>query len=200
MDIKGKPARLTPKIAENVKLAFYILNAFFEKERKTKMKRIFVFTLIAFFAIACLFLMDLSANWNSDGDYGFADMPFQDVYGYSYVTVWYDAETSTAYSSHYFFLNNGDNVPVSYSYYFENEVTGPENLPPQEENDSGVTVPNEEDSESELDSYDMEGRIRGLYTISGDSDLFIDADFNHDGMPDAWDSWHAVTSTEFNVD
>ena len=162
------------------------------------MKRIFVFTLTALFAITCLFLTDLPAWGNyEDWDDGYADMPFEDVYGYVYVTVWYEPGVFTAYSSHHFFLNNGVHLPVNYSYYFSSGVTGPADIDPQNSGDAGQ-VANDEVLDSDQFSYDMAGE-EGVFTISGNSDLYIDADFDHNNMPDAWDQWNASAFILFEI-
>lgn len=151
------------------------------------MKKFFAFTTIALLAVTCLFLTSLYANYEGWDD-GPADMPFQDVYGYVYVTVTYDAETSIAASYHHFFLNNGAHLAVDYSYYFASWVTGPADIDPQSDGDSG-RVANAEVLDSDDFSYNMAGE-EGNFTISGSTDLYIEADFNHDNMPDAWDSWN----------
>ena len=103
----------------------------------------------------------------------------------------------TAYSSHHFFLNNGAHLPVNYSYYFSSSITGPADIDPQSSGDSGQ-VANAEVLDSDSFSFDMAGE-KGEFTISGNSDLYIDADFNHDNMPDAWDQWNASAFIIFQV-
>ena len=162
------------------------------------MKRFFVFTLTALFAITCLLVGNLRANMVSCGDYGYAGIPFNDVYGYVYVTLWYNAETSTAYSSHYFFLDNGDDVPIEYVYYFYSDVSGPADIPSQGVGGDGVVALNDEDSDTKLLSYNMEGE-EGEFTINGGSDLVIFADTDHDGTRDSW--WWSTPpcSTDFEL-
>lgn len=151
------------------------------------MKRFFVFTLTALFAITCLLVGNLLA-WDSSGDYGYADMPFDDVYGYVYVTVWYEPGVFTAYSSHHFFLDNGDDLAINYSYSFHSEVNGPADIEPQGKGDAGQVAVNQEALDSASYSYDMAGKD-GNFTIRGSSFLSIDGDTDHDGEIDAWDSW-----------
>ena len=166
------------------------------------MKKFFAFTTMTLFAITCLFLTSLYADYEGWDD-GYAGVPFQNVYGYVYVTVTYDAETSTANSYHHFFLNNGGNVPVSYSYTFAAEVTGPdgEEIAADRKEDGGQVPVNREELDSHDFPFDMEGQD-GELTISGSSDLSITADFDHNGMPDpgAWDSWSASASIEFEAE
>ena len=67
------------------------------------MKRFFVFTLAAFFAITCLFLTDLYAfNQDFRSSTKFAG----NVYGSTYVCTWFDTSTETAHSSHSVAVDN----------------------------------------------------------------------------------------------
>lgn len=74
-----------------------------ESKEDYKMKRFFVFTLVALFATTGLFLTDLYA-FNSDfrPETKFAG----NVYGSTYVATWFDTLTETAHSSHSVAIDN----------------------------------------------------------------------------------------------
>ncbi len=160
------------------------------------MKRFFVFTLIALFATTGLLLTNLSA-YDDNGDYGYAGMPFENVYGYAWVTVWYDTEFSIPKSYHHFFLRNGGGVPVACYNNFEADVDGPSVVLPQSKGDFRWVPINDEASDTHTFSFDMTGKLRGKYTIKGKTDIDIEADFNNDGETESTWPWRASASTKF---
>lgn len=160
------------------------------------MRRIFVFTLIALFATTCLLLTNLSAS--DDGwDYGYAGMPFENVYGYAWVTVWYDSDTSTPYSYHHFFLTNGGGVPVACYNLFEADVDGPSVVLPQSKGDFRWVPIDDEATDTHTFSFDMTNKLRGLYRIDGSTNVDIEADFDGNGDTESTWSWGASASTHF---
>ena len=161
------------------------------------MKRFFVFTLIALFATTCLLLTNLSA-YDDDGDYGYAGVPYENVYGYAWVTVWYDSDTSTPYSYHHFFLTNGGGVPVACYNNFEADVDGPSVVLPQSKGDFRWVPIDDEASDTHTFSFDMTGKLGGRYTLDGSTDVDIEADFNGGGGTEFPWSWRATASTEFD--
>lgn len=168
------------------------------------MKNFFVFTLTLLFATTCLLIVNLPADddyeWgSSDGDYGDAPAPFENVYGYTWVTCWYDTDTSHAYSSHHFFLTNEGWRSVRWYSHFWCDMDDPF-LAPKEKKDDGWVEMNEEDSDSEVFSYDMAGKRKKMYTIEGFTNLQIKGDFDGNGTLEKTYTWRAYADHDFELD
>ena len=163
------------------------------------MKRFLVFTLIALFATTCLLLTNLYADDN-DEDFGLADAPFDDVFGSVGVSVWYDDETSTASGSFSYFLDNGDDVIIGYSYIFYTSVSGSDFFDYDSKGNSGHVAVNGDSDDDKTFTFDMEGEEEGRYTITGSTYLSIYGDTDHDGEDDAWHVWEALAVDDFEIE
>ena len=163
------------------------------------MKRFFVSTLTMMF-LTCMFLTNVLADYSSIGEYGYAPPPFDSVYGYSYVTLWYDADASIAYSSHNFFVSNGGNVPIRYYYLFECSMEGIMDFPPQDKDDEGWVNINKVADDDEVFQYDMANSPAGRYDLRGSTQVSIKADFDNNGNFDAFHNWDAPTTIRIILD
>lgn len=159
------------------------------------MKWVFIFTLTVLFALACVFLTNLTA-FESDSDSG--DVWAGNVWGNAYVSVWF--EFPRAWTQHSVSLSNPGPVPIRYYWRFEGDVDGPtDKFPTRKENDGWVEI-NGWWSTSKNISFNMRGARRGRYTVEGTTDLTVKADFNGDGDFDAIEGWDASASEYFNIE
>lgn len=163
------------------------------------MKRFFVLTLTILFTV-CIILTNVTTGNNSVGDYGYADDPIEDVYGYVWLTLWFDHNNFIAYSSHHFFINNGENIPIRYYYNVECDITGPTFFPRLHEKGNGWVPVHDEVVVNKTFTYDMENARRGHYNFTGSTDVQIKADTDGNGTFDASDGWRADAVTEIEIE
>lgn len=163
------------------------------------MKHFFILTFTILFS-TCIFLPNLSAVWDSPGKYGYADAPLESVYGYIWLTLWYDADASIAHSMHHFFVTNDENTPIRYYYDFENRLKGPTFFPTQEDDGDGWVNINDEVVVSKNFTYEMENAERGNYRFTGFTDVHIKADTDGNGSFDANYGWRVDAATKIFIE
>ena len=158
------------------------------------MKRFFVFTLILLFAAAGIAWFAIAES-DSDSDEDTRSVLGGDGEGYVGVTAWYDG--TYAKSVHQVSLYNYGGVPIRYYYNFYLKITGPEDIPALERDEEGWVPLDSSIYDSQNYSIKMEGRKRGIYSLSASSSLGMKVDLNKDGTFDNFDSLSASASFDF---
>ena len=162
-------------------------------------EHVFIFTLTVLAMSTYLFLTNLTADAPSDdGDYGWADWPFIDVYGYVWSTVWYNEAEETAQAWLHFFCNNEGPQAIRYYIDCAANLKGARTNWQQHHGDHGWVPPFWEEVDTILFDFPMAGRRNGRYTLDGAINLLIKVDVNGDSTFDAIHSWQAFAKTDFN--
>ena len=158
------------------------------------MKRFFAFTLTALLATACLLLTDLTAEWDSDGKSKNLGNKGS-VYGYVYVSTGWEFPFATSYHDAY--VSNHAEMAVKYYATFTATVEGPSEIEPRKVEPEGWVEMDGFGYEDEYFKFNMRGKKRGDYTITGESKLVVKADLNGDGDFDVAPGWDADCFTPF---
>lgn len=162
------------------------------------MKRFFVLTLTALFAITCLFSMNLSAHHTDHDNIYVNDIAAQTSLGISY------SEPFVNYGAYANILNLSD---IAVRYYFSASAY-------VWRGDVGVGNPSKQRSDGEKGllpaggwisffpdlAIDMSGALKGEYTATGDVGLTLKFDFNNDGVFDDEASVGSSAELEFEVE
>lgn len=155
------------------------------------MKKIIVFTLLAFFATASL----LITNPLAEDGYDYDDESVHGVWLIAMVYTWYS--DSTAYFYPYGWAYNDSDIAVKCYYNAEGKVG---DIADFHDGSNGWVPINDYYHDNNTFKFNMTEQLRGDYTIEGESHIHVKFDRDQDGNFDDWEDVKASTSSDFEYE
>lgn len=162
------------------------------------MKRFFAFTLIALFATACLFVVNLNADNPTDDDYGTV---LDNVFVEAYAATYWSAPYASSHMDGY--VNNSGGKAVKYYCDFATNLSNRTwRWPDKTRSYNGwVGIGNRWSGNYNV-SFNMSNKKDGDWTIWASTDLTVKSDLNGDGDvedPGEVDGKDAYAWTDFEI-